>query len=232
MNERLDPRLSALLQAERRRADPAATTKNRVWARVHTTLAPPPPHSSNPTSGSPAAGSLASAVMPVAVSLALLGGAAGAMLAAHGWRSVRPAVSKVAPQAEVPTAPSAAAASSVGDTQAHAISPTDPLASPRASSSSARPSVLGGLAGERVLLDQARHDLLSGEAPAALTSIAEHARRFPRGVLSEERDALRVEALVAAARYDEARAAVVKFHRAHPDSVLTPAVDDALGTIP
>jgi outer membrane protein assembly factor BamD (BamD/ComL family) len=79
-----------------------------------------------------------------------------------------------------------------------------------------------------LLLDRARSHLLHGHSAAALASIGEHARRFPRGALSEERDALRVEALVAAARYGEARASAARFHAAYPGSLLTPAVDSAL----
>jgi hypothetical protein len=51
-------------------------------------------------------------------------------------------------------------------------------------------------------------------------------------VLGEERDALRVEALVAAHQYEPARAAGARFHAGYPGSMLGPAVDGALGTIP
>ncbi len=94
------------------------------------------------------------------------------------------------------------------------------------------PASATGLATERALLDRARADLLAGEPAEALAAVGTHARRFPRGVLSEERDALRVEALASAGRRDEARAAATKFHATYPDSVLTAAVDDALDAIP
>jgi outer membrane protein assembly factor BamD (BamD/ComL family) len=85
---------------------------------------------------------------------------------------------------------------------------------------------------ERVLLDRARRDLLSGEASAALEEVETHARLYRRGVLGEERDALRVEALVAMRRYEQAQTAGSRFRAAYPQSMLGPAVDGALGTIP
>jgi hypothetical protein len=88
------------------------------------------------------------------------------------------------------------------------------------------------LAAERALLDRARRDLLTGDPAAALDGVEKHATRFPRGVLREERDALRVEALVGAGRYDQARSAGERFAVAFPDSMLRPAVRDALRTIP
>jgi outer membrane protein assembly factor BamD (BamD/ComL family) len=88
------------------------------------------------------------------------------------------------------------------------------------------------LLSERAILDRARKDLLTGDPPAALEEVEKHARRYPRGTLCEERDALRVEALVAAERYDEARLAAARFRTNYPGSMLGPAVNDALQTIP
>jgi type IV secretory pathway VirB10-like protein len=54
----------------------------------------------------------------------------------------------------------------------------------------------------------------------ALTLVSEHAKRFPRGVLSEEREALRVGSLSAAGRTAEARRAAAAFAQRFPRSVL------------
>ena len=55
----------------------------------------------------------------------------------------------------------------------------------------------------------------------ALTTLLEHARRFPRGWLAEEREALRVRSLAGAGRAEEARAAAAEFGARFPHSVLT-----------
>jgi hypothetical protein len=233
MNDRLDPRLAALLQLERGQPDPSDPTRARVQARVHATLAIPLPQSSSSPPAAPPVHALAPLARAAAISLALIGGTSGALLGIHAW-SGRPAASRAMPP-PVPTASATAdvtlptvAPPTLSDAPPHASAP------PAASTSSPvpRPSSARDLAVERSLLDRARRDLLRGESAAALISIAEHALRFPRGVLSEERDALRVEALVAASRYDEARSSALKFHAAHPGSMLTQAVDDTLGMIP
>jgi len=64
-----------------------------------------------------------------------------------------------------------------------------------------------------------RHDF-SG----ALMLIAEHARRFPKGHLAEQREALRVRSLANAGRADEAHRAAAAFAVRFPRSVLLPRV--------
>jgi outer membrane protein assembly factor BamD (BamD/ComL family) len=65
-----------------------------------------------------------------------------------------------------------------------------------------------------------------------LRALDEHERTFPRGRLVEERQALRVQALVKAGRFDDARRSARRFHDAFPGSFLAPAVDAALLEIP
>jgi hypothetical protein len=124
--------------------------------------------------------------------------------------------------------------------EAVAPEPTHPLPAVRASSSLSVPAVSpSGMPGagpqlhaERVLLDEARLALARGDAAATLDILDRHARTFAHPKLSEEREALRVEALVKAGRYDEARAAAGTFRASFPDSMLEAAVLGALGTIP
>lgn len=85
---------------------------------------------------------------------------------------------------------------------------------------------------ERALLDVARLALKRGDGEATLAALANHEKRFAHGQFSEERMALRVHGLVLVGRTEEARAAGASFHDKYPDSVLMPAVDAALGTIP
>jgi hypothetical protein len=101
-----------------------------------------------------------------------------------------------------------------------------PLASP-----SVRPAV-SKLAEERQLILVARSALARGRPKEALAALAEHARRFATGQLEEERDSLRVEALVASGSYGEARTVAAHFDESYPDSMLRGSVRHALQSIP
>lgn len=81
---------------------------------------------------------------------------------------------------------------------------------------------------ERILLETARAALARDRVDGALAATDTHARRFPQGQLAEERQALAVQALVAAGRQADAQARTNAFHAAFPDSLLGPAVDAAL----
>ncbi len=83
----------------------------------------------------------------------------------------------------------------------------------------------------RDLLDEAAAKLEAGDPEGALAALDDHARKFPKGPLTELREALSIEALVRAGRADEARERGERFLEEHPQSLLRPAVRDALGTI-
>jgi hypothetical protein len=85
---------------------------------------------------------------------------------------------------------------------------------------------------ERKILQPARAALAAGDSSSALAAIAEHERRFPVGQLTEEREALRVEALLSARRTDEARSAAAAFRNRFPRSVLLSRVSEALQAPP
>jgi len=74
------------------------------------------------------------------------------------------------------------------------------------------------------LLSQARAAVAREDFAGALSPLAEHAREFPNGRLTEEREALHVKALVGLGRGDEARRAATSFAARFPRSVLLPAV--------
>jgi hypothetical protein len=88
------------------------------------------------------------------------------------------------------------------------------------------------LAAERALLDVARTGVARGQPAAAFDALERHARRFPRGRLTEERDSLRVQCLVQLGRADDARREAAQFHRQHPNSLLGQAVDAAVRAVP
>jgi len=87
-------------------------------------------------------------------------------------------------------------------------------------------------AAERILLDEARTALVQGESQRALGLLGRHRARFPGGVLGEERDAMRVEALVAAHRFGEARMAAQVFRAHNRHSLFLATVDSAVESIP
>jgi hypothetical protein len=81
---------------------------------------------------------------------------------------------------------------------------------------------------ERPLIDQAHAALARGNTAAALVALQGHRRRFPAGVMSEDRDRLWVETLVAAGSVAEARARAADFHRRYPDSLYGARLDRLL----
>ena len=86
------------------------------------------------------------------------------------------------------------------------------------------PPKASSLAEEIALLQDAHAALQSESAARALGILDEHARRFPRGTLTEEREASRVSALCKLGRPDEARTQAADFLRDHPRSPQAAAV--------
>jgi hypothetical protein len=164
-------------------------------------------------------------VLPVALaaSVALAIGAAGAIAALGGRAShenppvppVRPAGSPPA-RATLPAMPATPA-----------VAPEDlPAAKPLRSGRP--PSPQESYAAELDLLQRAQVACAGRDFSAALALVAEHGRRFPRGRLAEEREALRVRSLVGAGRPDEAARALAAFAERFPRSVLLPRLNREL----
>ncbi len=91
---------------------------------------------------------------------------------------------------------------------------------------------LSQLSAERMVLDEARGALVQHDAQRALDALDRHRRTFANGLLAEERDAMQVQALVAAGRYDEARLRANSFRKRTRDSLFLPMVDAAIASIP
>jgi hypothetical protein len=77
---------------------------------------------------------------------------------------------------------------------------------------------LDALPQEADLLASAKRQLIDGLPGETLRSLAEEARRFPKGDLSEERLATRIQALCALGRGAEARRELKRMGRVHPRS--------------
>ncbi len=103
---------------------------------------------------------------------------------------------------------------------------------PAPSPSSAPGETTSSLAEETRLLERAQAALKRGEPQTAIEILRASERKFPRGVLQEERAALGVIALCETEQTDAGRRAAAAFVRRHPGSGLTSRVRNACKTTP
>jgi hypothetical protein len=231
--------LARLLDAERGAAAPPAAL-DRIWNRVSVTVGslasaqPGQGQGADPGRGlAPEKGWLAAHAAPVAVAAFVAGGIVGAGIHAtlRAPRERVVYVERLAPShSPPPIGPQPTTLPDGPPPSAAAPPPAMPAVPVQASS---RPRLDGSsLSAERAILDGARSALTAGEAPRALSLLDDHARRFPKPQLGEEREALAIQAMVAAGRYDEARARAARFRTATPNSLFLPAIDASLASIP
>jgi hypothetical protein len=88
------------------------------------------------------------------------------------------------------------------------------------------------LASESRLLDLARVALAEGDLRRSMTALEQHRRIFPEGQLLPQREALRIEALVASGDYPAALAAANAFRHRFPESLLKVKIDRLLRDLP
>jgi hypothetical protein len=104
---------------------------------------------------------------------------------------------------------------------------------PRVPSASARASAnhapVSDLAEEQALVDRARAALSRGRVADALAATDEHARRFPRGRLAEEREVIAIQALLGSGNRPTAEVRADRFRKSFPKSVFLPSLDRILG---
>jgi hypothetical protein len=219
----------AIVRAEQSRVavpdDARARLAERLSAAVPGFGSPHVPAMTAP----PAAGALTATTAKVLVALALGAGAAAALGAHSLSRPARdharvPAViaHQLAPHAahvlrEHPDVSPPAPAPSAPIVASPVIAPLAPIASLRE---------------ERRLLDEARDAIERGDPEQALAPTASHAARFPRGVLAEEREALRIRALARLGRTAEARALLERMRAAYPRSFLLEGAASEVEAIP
>ncbi len=138
----------------------------------------------------------------------------------HAPLFVAPQAARVAP--ETPPTPEPVA-SPAPLPAVPAIAPTAPA--PHASVASARVDEDQAFQAELALLERAMTAFGRDDLAGASSALALHARRFPRGRLAPEREALRVRCLAARGDVPAAEAARRRFHQRYPGSVLGAAVD-------
>jgi TolA-binding protein len=135
--------------------------------------------------------------------------------------------------AAAPTQPSPAAPTPAS-TPAPTLAPEPPLREPqqvvKTKPAAARKAASSDDADfvELRVLRPAQQAEWRGDFAAALAAIAEHQRRFPSGQLTEEREGLRVRALLGLGRVDEAQSAGAAFRRRFPHSALLERIDAML----
>jgi hypothetical protein len=220
----LDPELEAWLQfrkVERHiRPEIRARVLDRSRAMIFgTSVFTPPPDASTAVSASVQRSSgLARLALTAAIAGAV--GAVG-VIAAHRARAPvdAPAADRQLP---IPGLASEMAASDRSPEAPpvalpHAITPK-----PARAPSGAHP-----FTGEIELLERAHLAYARRDFSVALALVREHARRFPRGPLAEEREALRVESLVGLGLTDEARRLAAAYAARFPRSVLLSRVEEA-----
>lgn len=226
--------LEALLATGRPLPRQPDAVRQRVLARATeaAALAPTPLPRSESATRAPAFRHVA-----MAAGAALAVGIAGTVYALDGGGS------RLEPAASTPVVAAPAARSTDASAPRMAASPGAPVPLPPAAASSrkeaaAAPDIerpsrrprAGGAGDETYdaelgLMRSAHNAYASHEFANALVLVSEHARRFPRGLLAEEREALRVRCLLAAGRSAEAQRAAADFLRRFPRSVLVPRIE-------
>jgi hypothetical protein len=234
MNEpdAFDPELRDLLRGEVDGKVFSDEATARILGRLETSIPGlAPSHGAIPQARAPA--HLLATKMGIAIASAVIGGlvAAGAMRAMRAIdtgapprvvyvdRVVTASASAPATPIVVPAVPSAA------------VSAIVPSSIP-----SSAPAPSGGdgsaMRAERLLVDEARTAYARGESDVALAALSRHAARYPAGALVEEREALAIRVLVDLGRYEEGRTRGRRFRVRFPKSLMLPAVEAALDSIP
>jgi len=237
----LDPLLAELFRRERI-PEPPESSRARVRTRLEAVV---PAMDASVSLGKipplARAGGFGSNALALAVSTFVAGGLLGGLVVAR-WRSVpaprvvyvdRPSlVPNLAPSVGEFTPGSPPLAGSASPSRTAPQSRTAPPATPHPGPVALSTSTQDTLTAERLLIDEARTKLTTGEPNAALERLQEHERRFPRGNLVEEREALAVQALVQSGQYEAARARAEELRARWPESVFLQAVDMTIQSIP
>lgn len=233
--EPLEPELSRLFEAERDFSDASAESHARVWRGIETALLVPPPDGGG-EAPPPSPGELLKAFgagkLALASAALIAAGAAGGVALDRSMTraSAPPATATMQVRSSEPAVPPSAKA----DITPPSVAPSAPTsaAPPRPSSQAGlrasdddQPS---SLARERAIIEAARAGLSRGRPDAALAALGRHAREFPRGSLTEEREGLNILALARSGRLAEARVALPPFRRRYPHSLLLPTLDAAV----
>ena len=228
----LDPELHALLRRRsvERRAPPdlRARVLDRAWAIVAAGGAIPPPASRPNLAAAPPMPLARRGVrlwLAMAASVAIAGGAVGALAALHGRAAQRPMPSSAASASPILITHGGSSPDESGELPTAAPERAARAAPERPSRRAHVAAEVDRLIAEVDLVQRAHAAYTRRDFSGTLALVAEHARRFPKGHLAEEREALRVRSLNALGRRHEAHRAAAAFAVQFPRSVLLPRVD-------
>jgi hypothetical protein len=110
-----------------------------------------------------------------------------------------------------------------------AVTPSAPSATPAASPVTPAASAPAPTTETELAFLQRAQDSLATEPARTLALCAEHAQRFPRGVLGEEREVLAIDALTRLGHRDAAEARARRFLVTYPTSAHKRRIEQLLG---
>jgi hypothetical protein len=229
--------VARLLESERNRPPPPADARARLLDGVLGTIGATPVAAGGAPGvhpGKQVARAGLRALMTKPLAIAAIGFAAGASGGVAVGRAIAPREVRVVYVDRFLPGPSASAPASESAVPEAGVPVAPPSAPPLhapVASVPAAPATTGRdreLAAERSRIEIARTSLMQGDPAAALRSLDQHAAHYPTGQLSEEREALAVQALVALGRVDEARGHAAAFTKRYPTSMLSPVVQAAV----
>jgi hypothetical protein len=209
-------RLERELLKELSAQEPAAGSVERGWAALAAEL--PAPHAPPSLGGEgalaarPAAGWALAAKVTVGVSAAVGAVWLGSQLTSEGARS------QVAPSAQTAVVAVPQPRVVQQDSAPTVELPLPSVESPSPSLGPSRAPASTTLAEEGRLLASAHRLVQAGQGNEALRVLGNLKQRYPRSVLSQEREVLTIEALAATGDLAAARALTQKFLARHPQS--------------
>jgi hypothetical protein len=224
----LSGKARAIIRNGREGLRPAAGDRERLEALIDAKIA-----TSAAAAGAVTTGTFVANAWRLALGVALAGGS-GALAVSLQEDAPAPAASVVvAPRMAVATSAPAPARVIVPAVMSPDALPSASIVKPPRSDAAVNTSRTQTdlLALEVSLLSRATSALRSGRADDALRALDEHKRKFPSGVLSVERRAVRAQALCSLKRVGEGRAELARLSPQSPAAARTKQVCDAAAKV-
>lgn len=236
MSDDLPPGLETLIADERAAAGPSESERARIRASIGASVGIATIAGTSATAGaasaSAAAGTAAatSLVTKLVVLVAVVAAAGGAAVMLRDRVQPASVPRPPAPTRSARPAPPAPTPPATVDIVEVAVPPpvVERAAKPVIVKPPARPAGQAVAETQSETLARAWSLLSRGDANAVLVAVEQDAREHPDGALREEREALRIEALLRLERITDARDRARAFVTEFPDSVHRPAIDRAL----
>ncbi|MET0790785.1 MAG: hypothetical protein ABW061_04635 [Polyangiaceae bacterium] len=204
----LSSKARAVIEQAHEEVRPAAGERERLEALLDAQLGATAPGLVNPEPALVRQASSWRWVTSLTVGAALVGGAA--LWALRPNIDSRPASTALSASAQVKPPEAAPTVASLADAQASIAPESAPSAKVSPETKAALQPAQNTLAQEVALLSRATSDLRAGRAGPALKLLDEHQRKFPNGMLTVERRAVRAQALCALKRVSEGRAELAR----------------------